>query len=149
MRWSAENFIRENARCDFVERKHSIREKREDIIAICLVLQKASQSGGRLEISGAFFLDKNRVKDIQSRSLRHSVVGLFIDENEERIAQTINLGALSPLQRFLTEFEEEEVEVGDAAGFVDDAADDGVEGFDAGAGDAVLAEVEDLFLGFA
>ena len=57
-------------------------------------------------------------------------------------------GALSPLQRFLAEFEEEEVEVGNPAGLVNDAADDGIEGFDASAGDAVLVEVEDLFLGF-
>ena len=41
------------------------------------------------------------------------------------------------------------VQIGDAAGLVDDAAYEGVECFDPSARDAVWAEVEDLLLGFA
>ena len=58
-------------------------------------------------------------------------------------------GALSSSQRLLTEFEKEVLQIGDAAGFVDDAACEGVECFDPSTRDAVLAEIEDLLLGFA
>ncbi len=51
------------------------------------------------------------------------------------------------MQGFLPEFKEKEVEIGDTTGFMDDATHDGVEGYDASAGDAVLAKVEDLLLG--
>ena len=91
LRWSAEHFIREDARRDFVERKHPLREKCEDIVAIRLVLQETNQPRSRLEICGAFLLDEDGVKDVQSCGLRCCVVGFLLDENEQRISQPKNL----------------------------------------------------------
>jgi len=91
LRWSAGNFIRENTRCDFVQWKHPLCKECEDVIAIRLVLQQSKQPGGRLEISGALLFDKDRVKDVQPRRLRRRVVRLFINEDEQRIAQPVNL----------------------------------------------------------
>ena len=90
LRRSAENFIRENTRCDFVERKHSFREKREEIVAIRLVVQEAKQSRCCLKISSPLFLDEDCVKDVQSRRARHCVVRLFVNKNQQRITQPIN-----------------------------------------------------------
>ena len=81
MRRSAENFIGEDARCDFIERKHSLREKCKNIIAIRLVLQKAKQSRSRLKIGGALLLDEDGVKDVQSSCTRRRVIRFFINEN--------------------------------------------------------------------
>lgn len=91
LRRSAENFIRENARCNFVERKHSIREKREDVITIRLILQQSKQSRSRLEISSAFLFNEDRVEHVQSRGLCGCVIGLFVNEHEQRIPKSINL----------------------------------------------------------
>ena len=91
LRWSAENFIRQNSCCDVIGREHSLREKREGIITIRMVLHEADQSRGRLEVSRSFLLNKKRVKNVQPRSLCRWVVRFFINENEQRITQSENL----------------------------------------------------------